>query len=365
MVSRFRVGLGAVLVVALAADGDRTIAEQPFSVTARPALFDDETAERQSVGRRDRRLTWLGGVELVSSANRFGGWSGLALSADGGQLLAVSDAGAWMAASVNRTEAGGIAGLTDPVMGQLADRQGRPLADKSSADAESLVVLETTDAGWDRGRLLVGFEQGNHRIWRYDPDPAGRVPTLAGPAVDIPAPEALRGRAANGGLEALTILTDGTLLAIAEDVDGPDGTKLGWLGPSDLWTPGRSASRHDWAVFHYRPTAADFRPVDAAIVPEGGPWAGRVLVLERFYSPLAGVAIRLAALEPSSIARGTTVTGTLLGELRSPWPTDNYEGLAVHRDQAGRTILTLISDDNFNRLLQRTLLAALLLDESM
>ena len=30
------------------------------------------------------------------------------------------------------------------------------------------------------------------------------------------------------------------------------------------------------------------------------------------------------------------------------------EGLAVHRGPAGETILTLISDDNFNRLAQRT-----------
>ena len=35
---------------------------------------------------------------------------------------------------------------------------------------------------------------------------------------------------------------------------------------------------------------------------------------------------------------------------------DNMEGLAVHRNAQGRTILTLISDDNFNRRFQRTLL---------
>ena len=34
---------------------------------------------------------------------------------------------------------------------------------------------------------------------------------------------------------------------------------------------------------------------------------------------------------------------------------DNMEGLAVHRDEAGRTILTLVSDDNYS-ILQRTLI---------
>jgi hypothetical protein len=32
------------------------------------------------------------------------------------------------------------------------------------------------------------------------------------------------------------------------------------------------------------------------------------------------------------------------------------EGLALHQGAGGETILTLISDDNFNRLLQRTVL---------
>ena len=32
------------------------------------------------------------------------------------------------------------------------------------------------------------------------------------------------------------------------------------------------------------------------------------------------------------------------------------EGLAVHQDAAGKTVITLISDNNFNSFLQRTLL---------
>ena len=35
---------------------------------------------------------------------------------------------------------------------------------------------------------------------------------------------------------------------------------------------------------------------------------------------------------------------------------DNMEGLAVHTGARGETVLTLISDDNFNALLQRTIL---------
>ena len=35
---------------------------------------------------------------------------------------------------------------------------------------------------------------------------------------------------------------------------------------------------------------------------------------------------------------------------------DNMEALGVHTDAKGQTVLTLMSDDNFNGFLQRTLL---------
>ena len=41
---------------------------------------------------------------------------------------------------------------------------------------------------------------------------------------------------------------------------------------------------------------------------------------------------------------------------------DNMEGLAVSQDEAGRTILTLVSDDNFS-ILQRTLILQFALHE--
>jgi hypothetical protein len=43
--------------------------------------------------------------------------------------------------------------------------------------------------------------------------------------------------------------------------------------------------------------------------------------------------------------------------------TDNLEGISVWRDQAGRTRVTLVSDDNFFAL-QRTVVMEYLLNES-
>jgi hypothetical protein len=58
----------------------------------------------------------------------------------------------------------------------------------------------------------------------------------------------------------------------------------------------------------------------------------------------------LSAIKPGAVLQGSTVF-----EADWNYQIDNMEGLAVHRTPAGETVLTLISDDNFNPL-QRTLL---------
>jgi hypothetical protein len=43
-------------------------------------------------------------------------------------------------------------------------------------------------------------------------------------------------------------------------------------------------------------------------------------------------------------------------EADSSYEIDNMEGIAVHRGSRGETVVSLMSDDNFNRFLQRTVL---------
>jgi len=51
----------------------------------------------------------------------------------------------------------------------------------------------------------------------------------------------------------------------------------------------------------------------------------------------------------------------VLYESESGGMVDNMEAIAVHTDDAGRTVLTVMSDDNFNPL-QRTLLMRFAVD---
>jgi hypothetical protein len=68
------------------------------------------------------------------------------------------------------------------------------------------------------------------------------------------------------------------------------------------------------------------------------------------------VKMRIRHLAVGEIKPGARLEGRTLIQADSGFEIDNMEGIAVHRGSGGETIITLISDDNFNSLLQRNLL---------
>jgi hypothetical protein len=89
---------------------------------------------------------------------------------------------------------------------------------------------------------------------------------------------------------------------------------------------------------------------DCAILPPAD-----LLLLERSYSPLRGVAMRIRRIPLRLIKPCTLIDGKPLIVADLAYQIDNMEGIAVHRNAAGETILTLVSDDNFF-VMQRNLL---------
>jgi hypothetical protein len=79
-----------------------------------------------------------------------------------------------------------------------------------------------------------------------------------------------------------------------------------------------------------------------------------LLLLERRYSPLSGVAVRIRRIALADIKPGALVDGPELFEADLAYQIDNMEGIAVHRSR-GDTVITLVSDDNFSPI-QRNLL---------
>jgi len=283
--------------------------------------LDPEDASVTTVGR----LRYRGGLSLSASDDRFGGLSALHVSEDGTGLIALSDKGHWLRARLLYGPDGGPAGLEDAEMGELPGLGGKKLR-RRERDAESLAVLPD-------GSIVVAFER-IHRLWRY---PAGETAFAASPLLVKPLP-GLTQAPANDGIEALTVLADGRLLAITEEMWRGAGRTRGWVGGEGGWRP-----------LSY-PLVGDFRPTGAATLPSGD-----VVVLERSFSPLRGPATRLRLLPGDAIAPGRRLTGTELGRLAPPLTVDNFEGIAIRQRADGTIWIYLLSDDNFN-FLQRTLL---------
>jgi hypothetical protein len=290
----------------------------PIEVRAEPLPLNEKDPAQIAVGK----LTYRGGAVLKSPDHRFGGFSGLAVAADGARLIAVSDHGLRLEAKILYSPDGRLAGLAEADLGSLAGEDGRSLRSAAERDAEALAVGPS-------GEIIVAFER-DHRLLRYRPGVL--VPER------IPAPEELANAPANGGIEGLTFLEDGRLFAIAEELIRGERA-VGWVSNADGWSPLTYALSDGFVV------------TDLATLP-----GGDVLVLERRYALRIGVAVRVRRIAKGAIAPGAELAGELLAELRPPLSLDNMEGISARRDPAsGKTLIYLISDDNFS-VAQRTLL---------
>ncbi|WP_339335509.1 esterase-like activity of phytase family protein, partial [uncultured Maricaulis sp.] len=85
---------------------------------------------------------------------------------------------------------------------------------------------------------------------------------------------------------------------------------------------------------------------------------GAVYALERFWQTGIGNRIRILRFDAGALEAGgqAPIQPELLGTLEAGKAVDNFEGLAV-LEHDGRTILLMVSDDNYNRA-QRTLVLA-------
>jgi hypothetical protein len=301
------------------------VGAQSLDLTVRsvPLLLKLDEPGHRKIGK----LIWRGGISMTANSPSFGGWSDLHVSADSRTLTTISDLGSWLTATVDYDSSGNLAGLGHARIGSLRGLDGKPLASKVEADAEAMARMP--DGSW-----LVSFER-NHRIWRY--------PTLDGVPMPIDVPEGFTRQPENGGVETLTVLPDGRIVAISEGYSPTPGLLVGWIGQ-----PG-AEGRYSWQSFQYTKTP-DFNPTALAPLPDGG-----FVMLERAFDMARGVRIRVMRFDAAELQPGGTIRARELARLASPVAVDNLEGIAATKGTRGETLLWLISDDNFNPL-QRNLL---------
>lgn len=303
--------------------------DEPVSIEVRATPLDHFSA-----GDKERRvfgaLTFRAGLDLRSAYEGFGGLSGLWRSADGRSIVALTDNAQWLTALV-ATANGRLSGLADVVMAPILGADGRPLRHTRAYDTEALAIAN--------GVAYVGIERV-HEVRRFDWARDGI--RAKGQPVAVP-PEAKR-LPSNKSLEAIGVAPPkhplaGAVIAIAEQA-----------------RPGESTPTRGFILTGPRKGAFDvarsdeYDITDLAFLP-----SGEMLLLERRFSILRGPAARIRRIGADAIAPGATVDGPAIFEADAGYQIDNMEGIALHQDASGTTIVTLVSDDNFSPL-QRTLM---------
>jgi hypothetical protein len=283
-------------------------------VRARPVPLQEDAPNRDRLGE----LRFEAGFLLTSDDPRFGGLSGLWLAPDGREIMMVSDQGTLWRATLEHAgdRLTGIGGWAPVEPGRApGDANGR-------LDAEALA---------DDGRGIVIADEGRQRLRRLALD------DLSAPAQPLPAPARLA-RAGNTGIEALAALPDGALLALSEGVLDGQGQVAAWRIDGDRIEP------------------LSYRTIDGFVPTGADRLDDTVYVVERRVSLLSGFTARVVALDAEQVRPGATLSGRELARLGRPAISDNFEGIAARRAADGRTLLYLISDDNFQPLQQTLLL---------
>ena len=315
------------LLIAAACTGSppiEPVAAAPLEIHSQSVPFKLDDPQAREIGR----LIWRGGISMKANSRNFGGWSDLVVSPDNRTLTSISDTGPWFTATIERDARGNLTGLSHAVIGPLRDLKGQPLVDKSWSDAEGMAAL--SDGSW-----LVSFE-GHHRIWHY--------PTLDGTPTAINLPPGFGRQPGNGGVETLTVLRDGRIVAISEEYSLRPNTLVGWIGKPV------GPDRYLWDMFEYM-KIPNFNPTAIRELPDGS-----LVVLERAFDYVRGVRIRVMQFPGSALKPDSIVDGEELARLASPYAVDNLEGLAATTGEHDETLLWMIADDNFNPLQRKLLL---------
>jgi hypothetical protein len=273
-------------------------------------------------------LEFRGGLDLRASTGDFGGISGLSLDASGNHFVAISDAGLWVVGQFQERH-GRLAGIDDLEMAPMLGAGNQALMKTRRGDTEAL--------GMSNGIAYVGIERANE-IVKFSFARDG----LEARGEKVPLPGAARRLPRNQGFEAVgmgfpgTPLA-GTLVAIAEGGGEDDAPAEGFLIGGRA--PGRFKLRR----------SGGYDITDLAFLPDGD-----FIVLERRFSLLGGIGMRLRRIGAADVRPGATVDGEVLADVGGDCTIDNMEALAISRSSSGEIILTIMSDDNYS-LLQRNL----------
>jgi hypothetical protein len=330
----FAAAVALTILVAAAVAGDTprgVFPERDVAITAHVLPgFRVGRAEETAFGA----LRFVGGFEIEADSRAVTGLSGLLVRDGGRAITAISDRGLGFAATIDRDADGRPVGLSAARVRGLATTDPSGFTGFAEADSEGLAHAGDTPGD----RVWISFET----VPRITAGALGDD-GLPGPLTPMDLPGPLTELRHTKGLEALAYLAatsadGGRLVAIAERPRrGEGGERSGWL----LSTDGDLV-----AAFHLADSGFDI--TDAAVAPDGTLW-----VLERLFTLSDGVSARIRRIDPATIIDGAVVAGEEVLRADLSHQIDNMEGMDLWTAPDGRTMLSLISDDN-GSFLQRT-----------
>lgn len=283
-----------------------------------------------STQTRFGQLDFIGGLEFTSKQPLLGSISSIRFQPDGNRFLSVLDTGHWLTGTLDRDGQGKPSGLSGVRITAMRDASGDQPSGKGEIDAEGVTLRQ--------GQVIVSFER-NHRVDIY-PDPGFEAAKpLRSLDILIPKRE-LRG---NGGLETVVVAPQdsalkGAVLTIAERSVDKKGLLYAAILEGPLKGQFKVKRNEPWDV------------TDGAFLP-----GGDLLLLERRFSFIGGIGMRIRRIDGNTIKPGAILDGPVMIESDGSDQIDNMEGLDVIMGPDGRPHLILISDDNHS-ILQRNLL---------
>ena len=303
---------------------------------AGPTRIDVSASQITSFEPRNPSLTrfgaleFRGGLVLESKAKTFGGFSSLHIEPDGAHFISASDRGTWLRGRIVYRD-GRPDGIAEAETAPILGPDGKSIASRDWFDSESLTHRD--------GTLYVGIERVE-KILRFD----YRRDGLFARGEPVPVPPDFKTLRNNQSLECLAALPKGSpldnqlIVVTEESLDAAGNLRSFLLNGTDVER--FTVKRHD-----------DFDISDCVVMPPND-----LLLLERRFALFrGGLAMRIRRVPLASIKPHAVVDGKNLIEADLGYEIDNMEGIGLHRNANGETILTLISDDNFLPF-QRTLL---------
>jgi hypothetical protein len=303
---------------------------EPIVIEASPLGLDDLKLDSAIVGD----LKYRGGLRLTSLDPRFGGLSYLDVSADRRTFVALSDGGYRLRGELAYDASGHLSGITGTFIETLQGLDDQFFDDEEcECDAVSRAPNGELVIALDRGRRLLVYPEGK------------------GPPRPMIAP---KGLAKTDGIRAIALMPDNRFFALAEVVDDAYGLP-GWIGNNDGWarvnytTCAQSIQdmRHrvEAAACLPRPSGPprgdieEFRVAGATTMP-----GGDILVVE---SGFPYVATRLRRVKAENIKPGANLAAEELAVLEGALPFHNVQGISAGQTGTGKTVIYLVSDDNY------------------